>query len=170
MVVSRIGHEHRGHVDHRDDLLVGEMHPAHDIHPRSVAPARRVRRLLFARDRAGKLHPMGDQGAGHLVLYVHNIDRSALSIERARWKQLKASNDGPLGRIRFALFSSGRTHSRAAAHSRSARTRSHCRAAATSACITFGLKVGDTDDELRDAVRRCQEAAGCRWSASAITP
>ena len=33
----------------------------------------------------------------------------------------------------------------------------------------FGLKVGDTDDELREAIRRCREA-GVQSSAPATTP
>ena len=48
---------------------------------------------------------------GHLVLYVHNIERSAAFYgDVLGWKQLKRPGCGPLGRIPVALFSSGRTH------------------------------------------------------------
>ena len=40
---------------------------------------------------------------GHLVLYVHNIERSAAFYRDVLgWKQLKGSDNGPLGRIPVA--------------------------------------------------------------------
>src|SRR5580704_11580355 len=84
---------------------------------------------------------------GHLVLYVHNIERSAAFYRDVLgWKQLKASDASPLGRVPVALFSSGRTHHEPLLRGRHV------------GLYHFGLKVGDSDDELRDAVRRCREA------------
>jgi catechol 2,3-dioxygenase len=70
---------------------------------------------------------------GHIVLYVHNIERSAAFYgDVLGWKRLQVIEVGedaqPLPRGRHV----GLYH--------------------------FGLKVGDSDDELRDAIRRCEEA------------
>ena len=94
---------------------------------------------------------------GHLVLYVHNIERSAAFYRDVLgWKQLKASDNGPLGRIPVALFSSGRTHHELllievgedAANLPSGRR---------VGLYHFGLKVGDSDDELRGALAALEE-------------
>jgi catechol-2,3-dioxygenase len=95
---------------------------------------------------------------GHIVLYVHNIERSAAFYgDVLGWKQLKPSETSTLGRMPVALFSSGRTHHElllieVGEEAQDLPTGRHV------GLYHFGLKVGDTDDELRAAVRRCQES------------
>ena len=95
---------------------------------------------------------------GHLVLYVHNIERSAAFYRDVLgWKQLKASDNGPLGRVPVALFSSGRTHHELLLIEVGEEAQPLPRGRHVG-LYHFGLKVGDTDDELRDAIQRCREA------------
>jgi catechol-2,3-dioxygenase len=94
---------------------------------------------------------------GHLVLYVRNLERSATFYRDVLgWRQLAPNEE--LG-FPAAAFSapSNRTHHElllievgedAAAVPRGRRV----------GLYHFGLKVGDTDDELRDALRSVQEA------------
>jgi catechol 2,3-dioxygenase len=95
---------------------------------------------------------------GHLVLYVRNIERSAAFYgDVLGWKRLTSSHDGPLGNIPVALFSSGRTHHElllieVGEDAQPLPTGRHV------GLYHFGLKVGDSDDELRDAIRRCEES------------
>ncbi|CAJ60026.1 MULTISPECIES: VOC family protein [Frankia] len=98
---------------------------------------------------------------GHLVLYVRNIERSvAFYRDVLGWRQVfpdpAASADGPL-RVPAAGFSAGRTHHElllievgedAAAVPAGRRI----------GLYHFGLKVGDTDDELREVLARIREA------------
>ena len=94
---------------------------------------------------------------GHIVLYVHNIERSATFYgDVLGWKRLEAA-DGPLGRIPVALFSSGRTHHELLLIEVGEDAQDVPRGRHVG-LYHFGLKVGDSDDELRDAIRRCQEA------------
>lgn len=94
---------------------------------------------------------------GHIVLYVHSIERSAAFYgEVLGWKQLK-SGDGLLGRMPVALFSSGRTHHElllieVGENAQELPQGRHV------GLYHFGLKVGDSDDELRAAIRRCEES------------
>ncbi len=94
---------------------------------------------------------------GHIVLYVHNIERSATFYgEILGWKQLK-STDASLGRMPVALFSSGRTHHElllieVGENAQDLPQGRHV------GLYHFGLKVGDSDDELRAAIRRCEES------------
>src|ERR1700686_1498104 len=128
--------------------------------PSSLSRAARCLRTprCLARGLAGKLDRMEIKELGHLVLYVHNIERSAAFYgDVLGWKQLKAAQDGPLGRMPVALFSSGRTHHElllieVGADAQPLPSGRHV------GLYHFGLKVGDTDDELRAAIRRCQEA------------
>jgi catechol 2,3-dioxygenase len=95
---------------------------------------------------------------GHIVLYVRNIERSAAFYRDVLgWKQLRASEQSPLGRIPVALFSSGRTHHELLLIEVGEDAQPLPRGRHIG-LYHFGLKVGDSDDELRDAVRRCQEA------------
>jgi len=86
---------------------------------------------------------------GHLVLYVRNVERSAAFYRDVLgWKQLKASTEGPLGRLPVALFSSGRTHHElllieVGENAQPLPQGRHV------GLYHFGLKVGDSDDELR---------------------
>jgi len=96
---------------------------------------------------------------GHLVLYVRNIDRSASFYgDVLGWKRLKSKEDaGTLGRLPVALFSSGRTHHElllieVGENAQPLPQGRHI------GLYHFGLKVGDSDDELRAAIARCQEA------------
>jgi catechol 2,3-dioxygenase len=94
---------------------------------------------------------------GHIVLYVHNIERSAAFYgEILGWKQLKSA-DNRLGRMPVALFSSGRTHHElllieVGENAQDLPQGRHV------GLYHFGLKVGDSDDELRAAIRRCEES------------
>lgn len=98
---------------------------------------------------------------GHLVLYVRDVDRSAAFYRDVLgWRQILPEPDGngPWGRrIPVAAFSSGRTHHElllievgedAAAQPEGRRL----------GLYHFGLKVGDTDDELREALARITQA------------
>jgi catechol-2,3-dioxygenase len=91
---------------------------------------------------------------GHLVLYVRNVDRSAAFYrDLLGWEPAFAAVPG----TPVAAFSSGRTHHElllievgddAAPPPQGRHT----------GLYHFGLKVGDTDEELREALARLQEA------------
>ena len=95
---------------------------------------------------------------GHIVLYVRDVERSAAFYRDVLgWRQLVPSDGGPLP-VPIAAFSSpsGRTHHElllievgpdAAAQPAGRRV----------GLYHFGLKVGDTDDELREALARLKE-------------
>jgi catechol 2,3-dioxygenase len=94
---------------------------------------------------------------GHLVLYVRDVERSsAFYRDVLGWRQILPEDGQPLG-FSVAAFSSpsGRTHHElllievgpdAAALPAGRRV----------GLYHFGLKVGDSDDELRDALRALQ--------------
>jgi catechol-2,3-dioxygenase len=96
---------------------------------------------------------------GHLVLYVHDVDRSAAfyrDVLGFRQIMPDPGGDGPLP-FRAAAFSSGRTHHElllievgedAAEQPRGRHV----------GLYHFGLKVGDSDDELREALARVADA------------
>jgi len=91
---------------------------------------------------------------GHLVLYVRDLERSvAFYRDLLGWHQVSPEVAG----MPAAAFSSGRTHHElllievgpdATAIPQGRRV----------GLYHFGLKVGDTDDELREALARIQEA------------
>lgn len=98
---------------------------------------------------------------GHLVLYVHDIERSvAFYRDVLGWRQVFPDASDAAGnplRLPAAAFSSGRTHHElllievgedAAAIPAGRRV----------GLYHFGLKVGDSDDELRTVVARLHEA------------
>ena len=95
---------------------------------------------------------------GHLVLYVRDIERSsAFYGDVLGWKKIEMPGDGPLGRLPVAAFTSGRTHHElllieVGEDAQPLPSGRHL------GLYHFGLKVGDSDDELRAAVRRMQEA------------
>ena len=94
---------------------------------------------------------------GHLVLYVRDIERSAAFYgDILGWRRLELPGDGPLGRVPVALFSSGRTHHELLLIEVGEQAQPLPRGRHLG-LYHFGLKVGDSDDELRAALRRCQE-------------
>ena len=103
---------------------------------------------------------------GHLVLYVRNLERSAAFYRDVLgWRQL-APTDGSIG-FPAAAFSapSNRTHHELLL----IEVGDDAAAAAPGPHVGlyhFGLKIGDTDDELRDALRAVQEAGATVVGAS----
>lgn len=95
---------------------------------------------------------------GHIVLYVSDVDRSARFYgEILGWKRLEMPENSTFGRIPVALFSSGRTHHElllieVGPDAQPVPRQRHL------GLYHFGLKVGDTDDELRAALARLREA------------
>jgi catechol 2,3-dioxygenase len=94
---------------------------------------------------------------GHLVLYVRNLERSASFYRDVLgWRQILPGEGQPMS-FPAAAFSSGRTHHElllievgedAQAQPQGRRV----------GLYHFGLKVGDTDDDLRDALAGLKEA------------
>jgi catechol-2,3-dioxygenase len=99
---------------------------------------------------------------GHLVLYVRDLERSASFYgDVLGWRRVTPAGLG----MPVAAFSSGRTHHElllievgedAAAVPRGRRV----------GLYHFGLKVGDSDDELREALDRVHEAGATIVGAS----
>jgi len=88
---------------------------------------------------------------GHLVLYVHDLDRSeAFYRDVLGWHELTRPST-----MRAAAFSSGRTHHELLLIEVGADAQP-IPAGRRVGLYHFGLKVGDTDDELRDALARVQ--------------
>jgi catechol 2,3-dioxygenase len=95
---------------------------------------------------------------GHIVLYVRDVERSARFYrEVLGWRQILPDPDQPAG-MPIAMFSSpsGRTHhelllievgASAAGQPPSPRV----------GLYHFGLKIGDSDDDLRAALERLRE-------------
>jgi catechol-2,3-dioxygenase len=91
---------------------------------------------------------------GHLVLYVRDLERSvAFYRDLLGWTQVSPEVPG----MPAAAFSSGRTH-----HELLLIEVGHqaqpIPAGRRVGLYHFGLKVGDSDDELREALARVQEA------------
>ncbi len=104
------------------------------------------------------------QELGHLVLYVRDVGRSAAFYRDVLgWRQIMPeSGQDPVG---AAAFSSGRTHHELLLI--------EVGAVATPipqgrhvGLYHFGLKVGETDDELRAALARVREAGATVVGAS----
>jgi catechol-2,3-dioxygenase len=94
---------------------------------------------------------------GHIVLYVRDLERSvAFYRDVLGWRQI-SSPAGPGIRFPAAAFTSGRTHHELLLIEvgEDATPQPQGRHLGL---YHFGLKVGDSDDELRDALRRVQEA------------
>ena len=93
---------------------------------------------------------------GHLVLYVRNLERSRRFYgDLLGWKEITVPGE----EIRFpaAAFTSGRTHHELLLIEVGEDAASPP-AGRRLGLYHFGLKVGDTDDELREAVVRLEEA------------
>ena len=94
---------------------------------------------------------------GHIVLYVSDIDRSARFYgDVLGWRRLEAPGNGAFRHVPVALFSSGRTHHElllieVGPEAEPVPRQRHL------GLYHFGLKVGDSDDELREARDRCVE-------------
>ena len=98
---------------------------------------------------------------GHLVLYVRDSSGRRLLPRRARLASDRCRTPTRCSRSPLCAFSApvGPHAPRAAAHRGRARTRRRCPPAAGVGLYHFGLKVGDSDDELREALAHA-EATG----------
>jgi catechol-2,3-dioxygenase len=97
---------------------------------------------------------------GHLVLYVHDVERSAAFYRDVLgWRQIS-----PEG-LPVAAFSGGRTHHELLLIEVGADAADLPRGRHVG-LYHFGLKVGDTDDDLRKALATVQ-AAGVRIAGAA---
>ena len=91
---------------------------------------------------------------GHAVLYVHDIARSSTFYRDVLgWTQITE----PDPRIPAAAFSSGRTHHELLLIEVGAEAQDIPRGRRVG-LYHLGIKIGDSDDELREAVTRCEEA------------
>ena len=91
---------------------------------------------------------------GHAVLYVHNIERSrAFYGDILGWKEITPSDAG----LPIAAFSGGRTHHELLLIEvgEDAQPLPHGRHVGL---YHLGIKVGDTDDELRETLDRVEKA------------
>jgi catechol-2,3-dioxygenase len=98
--------------------------------------------------------PGGVQELGHIVLYVRDLERSVRFYRDVLgWRQV-----GP-GGLAFpaAMFSGGRTHHELLLIEVGADA-APIPAGRRVGLYHFGLKVGDTDDDLRAALARLQES------------
>jgi catechol-2,3-dioxygenase len=106
---------------------------------------------------------------GHLVLYVRDVERSARFYrEVLGWEQiLPAAGDEGAGSMGFraAAFSSGRTHHELLLIE-VGETAQPIPTGRRVGMYHFGLKVGDTDEELAEAWRRLEEAGATIVGAS----
>jgi catechol-2,3-dioxygenase len=101
--------------------------------------------------------PGGVKELGHIVLYVRDLERSVLFYRDVLgWRQV-----GSVGPVEMpfpaAMFSSGRTHHELLLIEVGPDA-APIPAGRRVGLYHFGLKVGDTDDELRGALARLQEA------------
>ncbi len=98
---------------------------------------------------------MGVVELGHVVLYVRDLGQSrAFYGDVLGWPQVV---DIPLGATRAAAFSAGRTHHELLLIEVGP-TAAPLPAGRRVGMYHFGVKVGDTDDELRALVRRLHDA------------
>ena len=113
------------------------------------------------------------QELGHLVLYVHDVARSAhFYREVLGWRQVAGSDSTTASSpAPIAVFSApgGRTHHElllievgpdAAEQPAGRRV----------GLYHFGLKIGDDDAALTEALARLQESGDAHWSERATTP
>ncbi len=89
---------------------------------------------------------------GHIVLYVRDVEKSAAFYrDILGWRQIPAPMQGA------AVFSSGRTHHELPLIQVGPQAQSIPKGRRLG-LYHFGLKVGDTDDELREAIQKVQSA------------
>jgi catechol 2,3-dioxygenase len=104
---------------------------------------------------------------GHLVLYVHDIERSAhFYREVLGWRQILPTPGQP-GGLPVAAFSapSGRTHHELLLIEVGPDA-AELPAGRRIGMYHFGLKIGDSDDDLREALERLAEAGAKVLGAS----
>jgi catechol 2,3-dioxygenase len=97
---------------------------------------------------------------GHLVLYVRNLERSASFYRDVLgWRQVAGEGSDVSSPVPFpaAMFSSGRTHHELLLIEVGEDAPGPPRGRHTG-LYHFGLKVGDSDEELRAALDRLREA------------
>ncbi len=98
---------------------------------------------------------MGVKELGHVVLYVHDLERSAAFYRDVLgFRQVFASPDSP---FKAAAFSSGRTHHELLLIE-VGEDAQEIPPGRRVGMYHFGLKVGDTDDELRESLSRLRGA------------
>jgi catechol 2,3-dioxygenase len=91
---------------------------------------------------------------GHAVLYVHDIERSsAFYRDVLGWEQISK----PDPRFPAAAFSSGRTHHELLLIEVGPQAQ-EIPVGRRVGLYHLGIKIGDSDDELREAVAKCKEA------------
>jgi catechol-2,3-dioxygenase len=104
------------------------------------------------------------QELGHIVLYVHNIERStAFYRDVLGWNQICA--DGLGGKVALFSSQSGRTHHELLLID-VGEDAERPPAGRRVGLYHFGLKIGDSDDQLRDALDRLREAGATVLGAS----
>ena len=90
---------------------------------------------------------------GHVVLYVRNIERSRRFYgDVLGWREIEQTQGMPI-----AAFSSGRTHHELLLIE-VGENAAPIPAGRRVGMYHFGLKVGESDDELREALQRLEEA------------
>ncbi len=98
---------------------------------------------------------MGVSELGHLVLYVRDVQRSAAFYgDVLGWRRIYPEEGEPVG---VAAFSGGRTHHELLLIE-VGEDAAPIPAGRRVGMYHFGLKVGETDDELREMVRRVRNA------------
>ena len=100
---------------------------------------------------------------GHLVLYVRDLERSrSFYRDVLGWREI--TDDVPLG-LPAAAFTSGRTHHELLLIEVGPGA-APIPAGRRVGMYHFGLKIGESDDDLREAVSRLQEAGVAVTGAS----
>jgi catechol 2,3-dioxygenase len=95
---------------------------------------------------------------GHIVLYVRDIERSAAFYgDVLGWRRLPIPAEHALARVPVALFSGGRTHHELLLIEVGPDAQPLPRGRHIG-LYHFGLKVGESDDDLRAALARLREA------------
>jgi catechol-2,3-dioxygenase len=99
---------------------------------------------------------MGVTELGHVVLYVENADRSARFYRDVLgWHQILPEGEAPV--VGVAAFSGGRTHHELLLIEVGEGAQP-IPAGRRLGMYHFGLKVGESDDELREALERVRSA------------
>jgi len=99
---------------------------------------------------------MGVKELGHLVLYVRDVERSATFYRDALGFR-EVLGPGAMGSFPIAMFSSGRTHHELLLIE-VGEDAQPIPSGRRIGLYHFGLKVGDSDDELRAMLAQLQEA------------